>query len=137
MKATLFGAVLFTFAAGLVAAEYPEFTAGMKALGNVSGTLRKVDKKTGPEVVRGAERMAAVYEEMIGFWRQRGAANAVKWSEEGKAAAVQMASAANAGDAEKVDAAMKALNGTCQSCHEAYRERTPDGKYRFKPESDK
>ena len=136
MKATLIGLIMFGCTAA-IAAEYPQLTAGMKMLGSASGALGKLERKTGPSAVGSAERIASVYEEMIGFWRQKDADDAVKWSEQGKAAAVQLENAANAGNADAAEAAMKVLSGTCQSCHEAYREKLPDGKYRLKTQTEK
>ncbi len=126
--------VLLLAAAGLTAAaqQYPDLAAGMKASDTATKALKKLEKKTGPEAVRYAEQLGGIYENMIGFWRQRNTADAVKWSEQGKAAAVELASAANAGDAEKAAAAFKVVNDTCQSCHDAHRERVGEGKYRIK-----
>lgn len=104
----------------------------MKATGKAADTLRKMEKKTGEAAVENAELMGGVYERMIGFWRQRGAADAVKLSEEGKAAAVVLASAAHSGDEAKAAEALKTLGGTCKPCHEAHRERIAEGKYRIK-----
>jgi hypothetical protein len=126
--------LLFFLVAGVagVAQVYPQFVQWMKAADKYSGALRKMEQKTGPEAVRAAEELGGVYEEMIGFWRQRAAADAVKISEEGKAAAVILASAAKAGDSAKADEAFKTLGGTCRSCHEAFREKTAAGTYRIK-----
>ena len=79
-----------------------------------------------------AERLGGIYENMVPFWRQRNAAKAVRISEEGKAAAAILASAANSGNAEEVAGALKQLGGTCRSCHEQYREKVAEGKYRIK-----
>src|SRR5215208_2510687 len=107
----------------LFAQEDAEFSEWMKAKGDANGALRKMEQKTGPEAVKNAERMAGIYEKMIGFWRQRNAVDAVKWSEEGKAAATQLVSAAHSGDAAKASAAFGVMGGTCKSCHDVYRER--------------
>jgi cytochrome c556 len=116
----------------VVAEEYPEFITMMKVTNQSMSALSKMEKKTGPQAARTAERLGSVYEEMIPFWRQRNAAAAVKTSEEGKAAAAELASAAFAGDAEKADAAFKTIGATCKSCHEARREKVAEGKYRIK-----
>lgn len=116
----------------LLAQEDTGFTGWMKTINTAFGALRKMETKTGPEAVEHAEKLAGAYEEMIGFWRQRNAADAVKASEAGKAAAVAMASAANAGNAEKAASAMSTLSGTCKTCHDAHREKTEDGKYKIK-----
>lgn len=125
---------LFALAASatlVLAQEYTDFTAWMKTSGTALQTLNKLESKTGSEAVSQAERLGGIYENMIGFWRQRNAPDAVKWSEEGKAAALQLASAAHAGNAEQAAAALKTLGGTCRSCHTEYRTKTPDGKYAF------
>lgn len=114
-------------------AQDAEFTAGMKDLAASSSLLEKLEAKNTPAATRAAENMAGIYEEMIGFWRQRSSPDAVKLSVQGKAAAVALASAAHAGDAEKATAAFTTLTGTCKPCHEKYRAELPDGTYRIKP----
>jgi hypothetical protein len=116
----------------VVAEEYPEFKGGMKATDTANGALRKLEKKVGPEAAAAAERIAGVYENMIPFWRGRNSAEAVKWSEEGKAHALILASAATSGDEAKAAAAFSSLGGTCKSCHTKHRERLEDGTYRIK-----
>lgn len=115
-----------------VAQQNAEFTAWMKASGRAFGALNKLDKKTGKEAVASAEALGGVYEQMIGYWRQRNLADAVKWSEVGKAAAAELAAAAFANDAERAGQALKTVGETCRSCHATYRESMPDGTYRFK-----
>ncbi len=133
MKRTILACAVFLAACvGVAAQEIVELSTGMKTAGTAFGALQKLEVKTGTETVRNAERLGGVYENMIAFWRQRNLAKAVKWSEEGKTAAVQLASAANSGDAERAAAAFSALGATCQSCHDAYREKLPNGSYRFK-----
>src|SRR5690349_14288467 len=99
MKLSTYTAVLL-LAAGItaVAEEYPEFITWMKATGTAADELKKMEKKTGEQAQRRAERIGGAYENMIGFWRQRNAADAVKLSEDGKAAAMQLATAAFAGE---------------------------------------
>jgi hypothetical protein len=116
----------------LFAQEDADFTTQMKACGDAAGALRKLEQKTGPEAVKRAERIGGTYEYMIGFWRQRNANDAVKWSEEGKAAAVQLAAAASKNDADAARTAYSALGSTCKSCHDAHRERVSEGKYKIK-----
>ena len=126
---------LFALAAsGLVASAQDDakFEEWMKSVDTSAKVLRKLEKKTGTETVESAEKIGVAYENMIGYWRQKNAADAVKLSEEGKAAAVELASAANAGDVEKADAAFKKVGGTCRPCHVAHREKLPDGKYKIK-----
>ena len=127
-------AALILIAAGAVAAQQnTEFTAWMKTAGRAFGALNKLDKKTGKEAVSAAERLGGVYEEMIGYWRQRNLADAEKWAVTGKAAAAELAADAFANDADRAGQALQTLGETCHSCHTKYRESMPDGTYRFKP----
>ena len=121
---------------GAVAAEYPEYTQGMQSAGKAMGELSKMETKTGAKAMEAAEEIAVVNENLIGFWRQRNAAEAVKLSEQGKAAALELANAAYAGDNEKAAAALKRVSETCHNCHEGYREKSEDGKFQFKNERD-
>jgi cytochrome c556 len=127
-------AVLTLVSAGfvLMAQENDAIEGWMKSLGATTGAVRKMEKKTGPEVVASAEKMGAAYENMIGFFRQRNFADAVKWSEDGKAAAAELASAAKADDESKAMAAFAKVGSTCKPCHEAHREKSADGKYHIK-----
>lgn len=124
--------VLLVSVLALPGQENGELEAWMKATGASLGVLRKLEKKTGPEAVTQAEKIGGIYENMIGFWRQRNSEDAVKLSTEGKAAAVELASAAHADDADKAAAAFARLGGTCKGCHDAHREKTPEGKYKIK-----
>jgi hypothetical protein len=99
MRASKLFWLLPAFALAVAAQEYTQLTEWMKTSGDAAKVLAKLEKKTGEQAVSNAERLGGVYEEMIAFWRQRNAADAVKWSEQGKAAAVELASAANAGNA--------------------------------------
>jgi hypothetical protein len=127
-------ALLALAASGLVltAQDDAKFEEWMKSVDTSAKVLRKLETKTGAETVANAEKLGVAYENMIGYWRQKNAADAVKLSEEGKAAAVELASAAHAGDAEKADAAFKKVGGTCRPCHDAHREKLADGKYKIK-----
>jgi cytochrome c556 len=128
----LVAAALLGCALSAVAEQYPEMAAWMKAMDGASSALGKMDQKTGEEAVKNAERLAVAYEEMIAFWRQRSAPGAVKWSEQGKAASVELAAAAHAGDSQRASTAYAAVASTCQACHDAHREQLESGAYRVK-----
>lgn len=126
----LFGLLLAV--PSVVGEEYTDFTAWMKACHQSYNALRQMDNKTGPEAIHHAERLAGIYEELIGFWRQRDAA-AAKWAEQGKASLVILEAAAYANDAAKANQAFANIGSTCENCHKAHRIELPDGKYGFKP----
>jgi cytochrome c556 len=126
--------LILSLAAGtaVVAEENPEFVTWMKTTKTATDDLKKMEQKTGTQAMRRAERVGTVYESMIAFWRQRNAADAVRWSEEGKVAALELATAAYANDAEKAKTALEAVNNGCKSCHDAHREKIAEGKYKIK-----
>jgi Cytochrome C' len=116
----------------VLAEENTEFVSWMKYTKTATDDLKKMEQKTGEQAVRRAERLGTIYESMIAFWRQRNARDAVKLSEEGKAASLELATAAFSGDAEKAKAALDTVNTGCKSCHDAHREKVADGKYLIK-----
>lgn len=132
MTASKIAALILITGSAAAAQQDAEFTAWMKTSGRALGALNKLDKKTGKDAVSGAERLGGVYEQMIGYWRQRNLADAEKWAVDGKAAATELAAAAFANDADRAGQALKTLGETCHSCHVKYRESLPDGTYRFK-----
>jgi cytochrome c556 len=104
----------------------------MKTTNQSVQALRKMEKKTGAEAADHAEKIAGAYDKMIGFWQERKAEDAVKISQDGKAAATELASAARADNAEAAGAAFGKVGGTCMPCHAAHRVRSPEGKYSIK-----
>ena len=117
---------------GLFAQDEAAYEKEMKSMDQHAGVLRKLQAKTGDEAASNAEQLVRLYASTHQFWARRNVEDAVKWAEEGKAAATELAAAAKAGDAAKAEAAFKALGGTCRSCHTAHREKLPDGTYRIK-----
>lgn len=125
-------ALLVVGAVGLLTGQdHQAFDAAMKSADTAMKAINKLEVKTGPEAVRHAERLAGIYEEMIGFWRHRGKENAVKFSAHGKAAALALMGAAYAGNQQEVAGALKALGATCRGCHQAYRVKRADGSSTF------
>lgn len=122
----------FVAAIGAFAQDEAAFHNEMKSIDKHAGVLRKLPAKTGDEAASNAEQIATLYGSMKNFWTKRNVEDAAKWSDDGKAAAVELASAAKAGDGAKADNAFKALSGTCRSCHTAHREKLPDGTYKIK-----
>lgn len=106
-----------------------DFSAWMKTTAAANGVLQKSESKTGKDVYQKAETLGSIYESMIGFWRQRGAADAVKISVQGKVAAIEMANAARANDGAAAAAAYAKLSATCKSCHDVHRMKLADGTY--------
>jgi len=129
-RGILLGLSMFVLAAS--GQQNEELQQWMKAAGQSASVLAKLEKKTGKAAVAPAERLGAIYENMINFWRQRNAADAVKFSTDGKAAALELSSAARAGDETGAASALRELTATCKQCHDAHREKIADASYRIK-----
>lgn len=133
MKITLIFCLVI--AGAPLAAQDAQFISLMKDMDTAFGVLRQSDFMSNKKAVRNAEKLGTGYEDLIEFWRQQNVDKAVTLSETGKAAAVQLADAVHSGNAEKAASLVKAVGDTCHSCHEAFREKLPDGQYRIKTEA--
>ncbi|MBC7925955.1 MAG: cytochrome c [Bryobacteraceae bacterium] len=130
-KRILFG--LTALASVVVAQDEASYQKWMKEMGKEIGILRKADPRTGPDVAASAEKIAVLNDQSRGFWVQRGGSeDAVKWSDEGKSAALELAAAARSGDVTAASSAFTKVGGTCKSCHDAHREKLADGTYKIK-----
>jgi cytochrome c556 len=105
----------------------------MKNVAATSGKARKdVEAKAGPDVAKDAQQLQEIYKQIGAFFTARKMDDAVKIAHDAEASAKDLAAAATAGDAEKMDAAMKAVGGSCGSCHMAHRDKAADGSYKIK-----
>jgi len=97
----------------------------MKSVGQANGALRKAaDPKA---AATGAEKLVALFKDAEQFWTARGNKEAADWSAAAGTHAAAIVKEGNAGNAEGVAAHAKELGGTCQTCHQKYREKTADG----------
>jgi len=131
-KLSICAGVLLALGVGAFAQEDADFQKWMKATASEIGVLRKMENKTGADAAASAEKIAVNYDHMKAFWDKRQASDAAKLSEEGKSAALELVSAAKAGDNEKAGAAFRAIGGTCKGCHDVHREKMADGSYKIK-----
>ena len=110
-----------------------EFEKWMKTVNATMGTLRtNLQGKAATESAADAAKLAEIFKKSEQFWQTRKKDDAVDWSKKAAAAALEIEAAAKANDFDKAGAAMRSLFGNCAGCHTAYRERGPDGSYRFK-----
>ena len=116
----------------LGAADEAALQKNMKQIDEHAAAMRKMQPLAGAEAAAHAEQIAELYDAQKAFWVERKTEDAIKLSEDGKAAAMQLASAAKANDAQAAAASMKLLGGTCRGCHKAHREKLPDGTYKVK-----
>jgi cytochrome c556 len=133
----LLGITLFAFSlTRLHAAETldeKQFQKLMKVVGKVAKEFKgNLEAKNGAVIEKDATAAADAYKQMAGFWKARKADDAVKWSEESATGAAATATAAKAGDWDKAKASWGAVGKNCKGCHDAYREKLPDGGYKIK-----
>jgi cytochrome c556 len=115
------------------AADEAEYTQWMKTVNTTMGSLRNnIQGKVSDGAAKDAATLVAVFKKSEEFWKGRKKDDAVDWSHKAAVAAGEIETAAKASDFEKAGGGMRALFGNCAGCHNAYREKTPEGGYRFK-----
>jgi len=76
--------------------------------------------------------MKTLFQTTETFWTERKAEDAITAAKEGMTAADALEKAAKAKNESGVTAASKTLTSTCKTCHDAHRERLPDGSSEIK-----
>ncbi len=100
------------------------------------GSMRNnIQGKLADETAKDAAKLADVFKKSEAFWAGLKKDDAVEWSKKAATAATEIETAAKASDFEKAGAKMKSLFANCSACHNAYRERLPDGSYSFKQQA--
>ncbi|MDX1982505.1 MAG: cytochrome c [Bryobacteraceae bacterium] len=116
-----------------LALDEKELHTKMKAAGDHMGGLRKgMQAGNMEEVAKHSEGISGALRGTGAFWRERKMDDAVKFTRDGMAAARELTAAAKAGKADEAKAASAKLGGSCKGCHEAHREKLPDGTYKIK-----
>ncbi len=110
-----------------------DFAAAMKKVMPTQGSLRKgVEAKDAEAVKKDAAALEAIFATSEAFWKERKVEDAIAWSAQAKAGAAQIAKLAAAGEWDKVPDAQKQVGSTCMACHNAHREKLPEGGYKIK-----
>ena len=105
----------------------------MKKVGPAAAALRTaVDGSKADVVSQNLTVLKQAFTQTEAFWKSRNVAEAMAIAQDARrhAESVEKAVAASDWDAAKKSAA--ALNGTCGTCHAAYRDRFDDGSFRIK-----
>ena len=111
------------------AAERP-FPEIMKAAYAANGGVKKaMTDKDNAKISTEAIKLKAEFKAMEKYWAKHGKADAAGWSKMASMEAGNIVKALKKNDSAKADAALKAVGGTCKTCHEAYREKGADGKF--------
>lgn len=135
MKVTivLLFAAFLSFAGTRQTADEAEYTKWMKTVGATMGSLRtNIQGKVADGTAKDAATLVDVFKKSEAFWKGRKKDDAVEWSKNAATAASEIEAAAKANDFDKAGNSARALFGNCAGCHNAYREKAPDGSYHFK-----
>ena len=93
-----------------------------------------VDARYWPELGEDLDKLFPMFRQIEAFWTARGNDDAVAKALTTIEALREIGDAGIAMEQGRARAGIRALRGTCQSCHDAHREETDDG-YRIKPGS--
>lgn len=118
------------FAVAVMASEKaPDtYVKNMKDTNAAAASLRKsVEAKDYDAVAKDAANLKALFTTTEEFWTKRNVDDAMTVAKAGIKAASDLEAAAKAKNEAGVADAAKSVNATCKSCHDAHRERLPDG----------
>jgi hypothetical protein len=119
-------------AGALLGQDETQYPGWMKTVGgNLGATRKAIDSKSADAAVSAA-KIAEAFDKVHGFWQAKGTQDAQQLAASAKAAALDVAKHAQAGDFEKASQSMGSLAGTCKGCHEAHREKAADGSWKIK-----
>jgi len=119
----------------LVAQEGRPFNQIMKEVGGSVGEVKKAFEGQGNKdaVASGAEKLERLFKEVEVFFANRGgAADAVEFAKVSQSAAKELLGEATSGTKQGAQAAFAKVSGSCQGCHDAHREKLPEGGYKIK-----
>ncbi|HEY2905348.1 MAG TPA: hypothetical protein VGJ29_05560 [Vicinamibacterales bacterium] len=114
----------------VMASEKPpeSYVKNMKDTNAANSSVRKnVEAKDFDAVAKDAATLKELFSTTEEFWTKRNAEDAVTAAKAAVKSATDLETAAKAKDAAAVADAAKAVNAACKTCHDAHRERLPDG----------
>ena len=111
----------------------PEYVAAMKTLGTVAQGLGKAvetfDFETIEKYVVAARPALDLVQK---FWEQKKVEDAVQAAQDASASVAELSVSATVRSDEGAAVAAKSLLGACATCHDAHREKLPDGSFMIK-----
>ena len=120
-----------TIFGGLGSAQDPAAYSGwMKAVNpSVRAANAAIAAKDNAAVATEANKLAVVFDQVLGYWKSKGADDAIKLATTARDAAKTLAAAT---DSDAQTASLKTLQGTCGQCHSAHRESVGPGQFNIK-----
>ncbi len=106
-----------------------------KAMRDIRAAMENVDKALKAVDFEAVTKNAAIVEDAFllveKYWTGK-AEDALKWSQAAGKAASDLGSAASMASGDGIAFSAKELAAMCTACHEAHRERLPDGSFQIK-----
>ena len=119
----------------VAASEKPpdSYVKNMKDTNVAAQELRKgLDAKDYDAVAKQAATLKDLFDSTLKFWEDRKTDDAVTVAKNATKAAADLETAAKAKNEADVAAAARIVQGSCKTCHDAHRERLPDGSSQIK-----
>ena len=133
MKRTLTMMGVSLVAMAVFAQDDRPFSQVMKEIGGATGQVKKAfESGAKEEVASGGEKLQSLFKEVEVFFTKRAAADAIESAKSAQAAAKELNSEAVSGTKHGAEAAFAKISGSCKGCHDAHREKLPEGGYKIK-----
>ena len=130
----LIGICMLAAVAFALAAQAPtDLSPIMKDVGATSGKMR-MDLMAGSaaDVAADAQKLQGDFQQAMGFFKSKGAQDAVDTAKANVEAAGEVMKAAKANDLDAAKAPAGTIQKSCKACHDVHREQLPDKTYKFK-----
>jgi hypothetical protein len=112
----------------------PNLEALMKKIGPAYQSMRKhLQDGSADEAGKEAQELGELFGHVEKFWAQHNRNDAVKWAQQARTFASEVAGASVGGDPKKAATLAENMGGACKQCHGTYRESDGLGGYRIKP----
>jgi hypothetical protein len=109
------------------------YVKNMKAQAAADKSLKEdIDAKNWDAAAKDAATLKQLFQNTQDFWAKRNVEDAITQAKKGETAAGDLEKAAMAKNEQAVVSAQKDVNMTCKTCHDAHRERMPDGTSQIK-----
>jgi len=126
-------ALVINVGAAMQQRTHPEI---MQAVAATNMSLQgNVQSANAQAIAADAGTLAGLFREAIPIYESRDLDGAIEIANRAAAAADEAVAAANAGNMEAAGAAAGNLGKVCQGCHMQFREKAPDGSFRFKAQN--
>lgn len=110
-----------------------DYDAAMKTIrATVGGVRDQLQANDASALAASGTTLVEEFTKAEAFWRGREEEPAIELAARALAQARRFQEAASAGDTAAARDSFQEVRGTCQPCHEQYREELPDGSYRIK-----